>query len=524
MSRQAIVGLFSIAAILALFSMFWFVKNLGNSIGGYHFAVHFPSAAGLSPGSQVFESGVPVGTVDEIRLDKNDFSVEIVMALKSGVDIPHDSTFLVQAPLTGNSSLVIIPPRREIAAGKAPTFYPHEILPPDQQPRGDAAPSINDLVQGGQNELRRVDEMLALFEKKAPALIDSLQSAANNANDLAIHGNQLTQQLATRLLAMTDTLQRSLGTASGNIVSMTEDFKETTRSNRSRVDTLLIRLDSTALALNQAVDSMRDLAQNQEVHGNLVDTTSSIAHAASRLAQMADDARSVSGNPQTQAQLRDTVANIDALTQKANSLLASLGGASHVYGVDAGATPAPGGTGRPAPPASAPGPATPGGATKPIPVAASRLNFNKVMKNIVGVQVRLAEQDNPRANSFTSPTITAGRGPVSDFNLVALPHATTSFIAGANALGGATTYNFAMLSNYGPGLRAGGGVLYSRLGLMSAYQPGKLGVEGQLYDPQHPTLDLYGNLIAFPNATIFGGERDIMHSGRRTVFGLQLDF
>jgi ABC-type transporter Mla subunit MlaD len=519
MTRQAIVGLFSIAAILALFVMFWFVKNLGNSIGGYRFAVHFPSAAGLSGGSQVFESGVPVGTVEEINLDKSDFSVEIVMALKSGVDIPVDSRFIVQAPLTGNSALVIIPPRRELAAAPA-RFYPHEIMPRDQQPVGGTAPSINDLVQGGRDELRRVDSMLGLLEKRAPALMDSLQSAANNANALAIHGNQLTQDLSTRLLAMTDTLERSLDAAGGNIVAMTVDFKETTHNNRGRIDSMLTRLNNAALSLNQAVDSMRDLAANPNVHANLIDTTNSIAHAADRLAQMADDARSVSGNAQTQAQLRDTVANIDALTQKANALLGSLGAKSSVYGVDSGATPAPGSPNAPIIPPSSSG--APG--AKSTPAAATHFSFNKVMHSLVGVQVRVAEQDAGRANTFNSPTITSGRGPISDFNIVALPHASTSFVAGANALGGATTYNFAMLNNYGNGLRAGGGVLYSRLGLISQYQPGALGIEGRLYDPQHPTLDMYGNLIAFPNATLFGGERDILHSGRRTVFGLQLDF
>ncbi|MGD0053760.1 MAG: MlaD family protein, partial [Vulcanimicrobiaceae bacterium] len=370
--------------------------------------------AGLSGGSQVFESGVPVGTVEEINLDKSDFSVEIIMALKSGVDIPVDSRFTVQAPLTGNSALIIVPPRRELAEAP-PKFFPHEILPPDQQPRGGTAPSINDLVQGGRDELRRVDTMLGLLEKRAPALMDSLQSAANNANALAIHGNQLTQDLSTRLLAMTDSLQHSLDAAGGNIVAMTVDFRETTHNNRGRIDSMLTRLNNTALALNQAVDSMRDLAANPNVHANLVDTTASIAHAADRLAQMADDARSVSGNAQTQAQLRDTVANIDALTQKANDLLGTLGGKSSVYGVDSGATPAPGSSNEPIiPPASG---------TKSGPAAAPRVTFNKIMKNLVGVQVRVAEQDAGRANTFNSPTISSGRGPISDFNIVALPHA-----------------------------------------------------------------------------------------------------
>ena len=49
----------------------------------------------------------------------------------------------------------------------------------------------------------------------------------------------------------------------------------------------------------------------------------------------------MTGDPQTQAQMRNTIANLDATMQKANSLLGELGGTSSVYGVDPGATPAP---------------------------------------------------------------------------------------------------------------------------------------------------------------------------------------
>jgi hypothetical protein len=90
---------------------------------------------------------------------------------------------------------------------------------------------------------------------------------------------------------------------------------------------------------------VRDLATNREVRQNLIDTTNGLAQTAQTIAGITQDLRRVSSSGQTQAQMRDAVANVDAATQKLNSLLGSFGGRSSVYGVDRGATPTPAGRG-----------------------------------------------------------------------------------------------------------------------------------------------------------------------------------
>lgn len=522
MSRQAIVGLFSILAVLGLFVMFWFVTNLGTRVAGYRFGVHFPSAGGLHPGAQVFESGVPIGTVVAIRL-LPDFTVDAILAINPGIDIPRDARFIIQAPLTGDSTLVIVPPpsgERPTVAYERTHLWPHALLPVEQQPQGIPPASISDLMEQGQSDLRRVDAMLTDLQRRTPAILDGLQSAVTNANALAVRGNRLTEQLSPRLLAMIDGLQASLAAAGSNVVDLTGDLKTTARAERPRVDALLTRLDTTAIALNQTVDSLKTLAADPRLRGNLTQTTQNIALASARLAAIAEDARKVTSDPQTQAQLRDTVANIDAVSQKANSLLGGLGGTSSVYGVDQGATPAPGGTGLPGPP-RAPGPRS---AVTAAPHLPPRFSFSNLTHQLVTVQARLSELSPLAPNSDRSAVIGPSQGPDSDFNLLFLPYASSSLLVGANDLGGTTSYNFALLNSQGPNLRFGGGVLYSRLGLISQYQMGRWGLDGRIYDPQHPTLDMYGDFNVSQKVQLFGGERDTLHSGRRTVFGLQLDF
>lgn len=530
MNRQAVVGLFSILSILGLFVMFWFLTNQGSKMGGYRMGVRFAAAAGLRPGSQVFLSGVTIGTVDSIEFAP-DYTVDVVLAIKGsvpalsflpgsapagGYDIPKGSSFRIQAPLTGDSAVVIIPPPPDRVGSQG--SWPHQVLALDEQPRGNSQASFQDvLAQGG--------EMLNDLQRRLPAILDGLQSAVNNGNAMAIHGNQLTQQLSAKVDTLTSSLQGSLDRAGGNIVALTHDLRETAEGNRGRIDALLVHLNQTALSFNQVVDSMKGLVGDQQLRGNLTQTTQNIAQASANLARMAADTQKLTGNAETQAQLRDTAANLDAVMQKANSLLSTLGGTSSVYGVDAGATPAP--------LTSPAGGGSPGG-VKTVPTTGGQhVAMTKFVKSLVGVQVRLNELDTAPANGFASPILGTNRGPQSDFNVVVLPNASMSLLAGANNLGpagptgGLTTYNFALLTTMSPGLRAGGGVLYSRLGVMSQYTPPRnrgVGFLGELYDPQHPTLDAYGTLPLVEKISIFGGERDILHSGRRTVFGLQLNF
>src|SRR6202035_4185584 len=125
--------------------------------------------------------------------------------------------------------------------------------------------------------------------------------------------------------------------------------------------------------------------------------------------------------------------------------------------------------------------------------------------------------------------LTADRGPQTDLNVIALPKGSTSLFAGANDIGARASYNFAAMAGVAPGLRVGGGVLYSRLGARAIYskelsQGLSIGLEGRVYDPRHPTTDLYANFGLGSGLTLFGGERDALHSGRRTTFGLQYQF
>ncbi len=538
MNRQAAVGLFTIVALLGLFAVFFVLANVGTQ-GRYKIGVHFKSAAGLHKGALVYESGVVVGVVDSTDL-LPDFSVRVIMAINNSVSVPRDSRFLIQLPLTGDATLEIVPRVASTLSqpgGTPPAVavLPREVLPVDQMPQGTNPATIQDLLDQGQGEVKRLDEMLAVLEQREPKLLNQVQSLLANGETLSANANAEFGRLSRRIDTLSNTLEIALNQGSANLVDVSQQLDSTVRRNSGHVDAIVASLDASAHDLNRTADQVASLAADPQLRQNILQTTQGIAQTATTFSSIAGDLRTVTGNPQTQAQLRDTVANVDAAAQKANSVLAQFGGTSHVYGIDPGATPAPAGS--PLPNGTYPqrpggtGPGAPRPGTSPGPSTIQGNVKNKVgtlVHQLIALQIRVSELDRQHAASASSPLLTKDRGPQTDVNLIALPRGSTYLFAGANDIGGpASSMNFVGMATVKPGLQIGGGVLYSRLGARAVYAPvpGKgFSLESRVYDLRRPTTDAYANYNLGNGLTLFGGERDALRTGRRTTFGLQYQF
>jgi phospholipid/cholesterol/gamma-HCH transport system substrate-binding protein len=536
MNKQAQVGLFTLVGLAALFSIFYVLSGLGSRISSYHVPVEFKTASGLRKEAQVYLSGVPVGSVDHVELNPQNYAVRVVLSIRSEFAIPENSRYLIQAPLTGEPTVLIEPPKDATSVA---------VLPKDNTPlqQGYNPATFSDLLEQGQGEVRRLDDLLAQLQTATPKLLSKLTQTLDSTNELTRNANASLAQLSNQASSITDTLNHTVTAAGGNVVDLTSTLDSTVKSDAPKIDELLAELQHTSLAFGQTVDSLKSVATDPQVKRNLVETTHSFALTAKTFAELTGDLRQVTGNPQTQSQLRDAVAQIDATTQKVDSLVGGLGGTSHVYGVDPGATPGPGATpwppgyvptSQPALPVGSPAPggsnatgsstsASPGGTG----LAALRTRLNSFTKDLVQLQIRVSALTPSRpgsANRNVSPLLTSDRGPQSDFNLTLLPRGGTSLIAGVNDIGssGTATANLMLEKNRGPA-HVAGGILYSRLGGLFQYDFQKVGLETRVYDLRHPTADFYTNLLLAPKLQLFGGERDLIHSSRRTTFGVQFE-
>jgi phospholipid/cholesterol/gamma-HCH transport system substrate-binding protein len=506
MTRQAQVGAFAIVALLLLFGIFYVITDFGTRHTGYRVGVHFQSAAGITTGAQVYFSGVDVGSVDSVEL-LADNTVDVILAINRNIDIPAASKFLIQAPLTGSPVLVILPPRR-----KPPLpLLPRQVLPIAEQPQGINGTSIADLLNQGQGELKRFSRVMATIEQRTPKLLNTLQTTLNNANDLTVATKSSLERMSDPLIS-----------ASANFEQLSSTLNSSATVDSAKVGALLDQFSSTAAALNRSVTALEGFATDPRLKTNVITATQNIADATATLAALTKDLRTVTGDPATQAQMRNTIANLDAVMQKANSLLGELGGKSNVYGIDAGAT---------APPLVVPSSSPyPGAAPAPHATGVSpelrahlQSKLGQLVRNLVAVQLRMSGLSPPH-NLGLNPVLTSSQGPLGDLNLVLLPHGSTSVMIGANAIGTNTTWNAVLQKNAGT-LHLGAGVLYSQLGVLGQYAPlHGLGFETRIYGLNYPMIDLYGNLHLTPSAELFFGQRDVTHASRRNTFGFQYQF
>ena len=533
MTRQAQVGAFALLALLLLFGVFYVITDFGTRHTGYRVGIHFQSAAGLHSGALVYFSGVTVGTVDSITL-LPDNTVDVILAINRDVDIPRESRFLIQAPLTGDPNLVIVPPvpNPKPAGVTGPTPAPpavavleHRVLPVDEQPQGTNTATIADLLEQGQGEIKKLDRMMSDISAREPKLLDTFQKTLDNANALTVS-----------LRSTAGSLSSGLEKASANIVALTGTLNDTAQLNSGRISDLLLQFDQSAKALNASMDSVEQLATNKDLKGNLLATTKNIADTTQNIADLTRDLRTVTGDPQTQGQIKNTIANLDATMQRANSLLGALGGTSNVYGVDEGATPYPIPTRSPIPGATP----LPNGAT-PLPAAGAtpyptqknggltpkqiqlKQRLGSIARNLVAIQIRMSELS-PQKYAGGSPLFSSDQGLQTDVNAVVLPRSKISGIVGANDIGHYSTTNLAVVDTLSPQLRLGGGILYSRLGVLGQYNAQLFGIETRVYDPRRLTLDVYGNLNLTRGLQLFVGQRAINHAERRTVYGIQAQF
>jgi phospholipid/cholesterol/gamma-HCH transport system substrate-binding protein len=548
MTKQAQVGAFAILALLLLFGVFYVITDFGTRHTGYRVGIHFQSAAGLHSGALVYFSGVTVGTVDSITL-LPDNTVDVILAINRDVDIPRSSRFLIQAPLTGDPNLLIVPPvpkpRPSGIVGPTPAppavaLLERQVLPVDQQPQGTNTATIADLLEQGQGEIKRLDSMLADLERREPKLFDTFQATLTNANELTLTAKN-------SITSMTSELQSSLAQASANIVSLTGTLNDSAKLNSGRINDILAQFDATTRALNVSMTQLEALATNQQLKGNLLSTVQNIRDTTQNISDITHDLRTLTGDPQTQAQLKNTIANLDATMQRANSLLGEFGGTSSVYGVDANATPYPvnqPGTAPSAPPGGTypvaptiappfPTPTPPSVGATPFPMhknsgltpqqAKLRHELAEVAKNLIAIQFRISGL-NAQTVCCPNPLFSSNQGPESDLNAIVLPRSKTSLMVGANNIGHGTTTNLALLQSLSPQVRVGAGVLYSQVGFMAQYNARLFGLETRVFNPQWPQIDLYGNINVARGIQLFVGERALNQQARRFTYGLQAQF
>ena len=89
---EFLVGVFVLIGLAAV-AYLTLKLGAGSLLGGdtYMLEARFTNTSGLNTGSNVVVAGVPVGRVEEIRVEPTDYSAIVTLRVNSGLHLPTDS-------------------------------------------------------------------------------------------------------------------------------------------------------------------------------------------------------------------------------------------------------------------------------------------------------------------------------------------------------------------------------------------------------------------------------------------------
>lgn len=106
---EALVGL-AVVLVAAAFLLFAWQRTGGGAGHGMRVTALFPSANGISVGTDVRVAGLKVGQVAAQRLDPKSYQAEVVLALNGDLRIPADSSAAIATDgLLGGSHVSLLP-------------------------------------------------------------------------------------------------------------------------------------------------------------------------------------------------------------------------------------------------------------------------------------------------------------------------------------------------------------------------------------------------------------------------------
>ncbi|MBO0749352.1 MAG: MCE family protein [Porphyrobacter sp.] len=284
------VGAITLVLLAALAAFIVWIAGFGVS-DQKKYDIFFPQAVeGLSEGSQVTFSGVPVGKVVMMKLWRKDPQfVQVRISVKQDTPILQGTTATVLGSFTGVSTIQL--------DGARPG------APPITRPGRDGVPEIQPKAGG-----------LGAILSSAPQLLDSLTTLTDRLTELL---NPQNQRSMSHILENTDRITKNLADASPRADAVLAQLQTTLGQADATLAQFQQTLGSTDRLLNQQGPSLAE---------QLRQTLASAKDAADALKATMNDTRpaarelSQSTLPQAEAALRDLRRTTAALRQMTESI------------------------------------------------------------------------------------------------------------------------------------------------------------------------------------------------------------
>lgn len=362
-ANYVIVGVFTLAAILAAFAFVYWTAQIGDRGETAQLRVRIQgSASGLGPGSLVLFNGVKVGVVKRVYFDRNDPNAAIAT---TEIDKTTPLTKSTQADI-GIASLA---GQVNIELKGANPKEPNLLEEAEKEGRTAeivANPSaVNNLLQTAQNIFSRADRVLSDLEgftkdvrgpltqtvKNAQTFSDALAKNADGIDKFLTAVSALSDELKDVSGKLDGTLKAAEGLLNAvdkdkiksivaNVDTVTGNLKETSK----QLDGVIKNVDTAVGSVNDfakrtqgtlaKVDNVLDgidpaqvrvaLANIQKASENANQAAADIAKVTDKFADRADDIdETIKDAKQLASRLNDASERVDGILKRVDTLLGS---------------------------------------------------------------------------------------------------------------------------------------------------------------------------------------------------------
>ena len=291
MTTEAKVGAFTLLGIALLAVVLLQLEGFSFSTSrNYTIYVGFTQVVGLAPEADVRYAGVLAGKVKAIEPEGT--GVRVTLSINPDIQIPRDARITLSANSVLGDKFVLISP-----AGSRSTEY----LKDGDFVIGTDETSIDSVLDNVSEAIADVHELLGSLNDILgnPRMKESVLGSAENVRDVTAHIRDVTAVFGRVMLQN-----------EGDMHEMMEEMHA-----------ILANLSVTTETVRQMA---ADVSDNGATAANLRLTLLNVAKASENIRQVAEELHEVTGDPELREDLKTTIHQARAVTEKANDTLDNL--------------------------------------------------------------------------------------------------------------------------------------------------------------------------------------------------------
>jgi phospholipid/cholesterol/gamma-HCH transport system substrate-binding protein len=347
MSSSAKVGLTVMVALAMLAATYILLQGGGPFRRSFELVVQFENAQGITEGTEVRLSGVPIGEVVDVTLAPNRrANVRMKIERKyQGVIGPRDRITIATGGLLPTPYIEVVPyAPRDVPAAPGVLTGHTAVTTDDLLRRFDALmPEAQKLVQSltqvsnslnrlvgdpsAARSLRSTAANLEAASERGKAMVANLEAASERGRHLVGNLDDVSQDGRPRLARSFENIEA----ASKNFERTSAILAQTLRENRPQVGQTVENLSEAIASLQGLLEEVRGALGDEELRkgvnetvAQLKETMTNLKQTSANLAESTGSVRDFTGDPKVQEDLRATLASARKTMEEAEPLVRRL--------------------------------------------------------------------------------------------------------------------------------------------------------------------------------------------------------